>query len=660
MNNFDYKNMTPFKWFVLENFPFIENDFDAINNYHLFSKVVEYLNKTIDNMNLTGEQMENVTNAMTELQNYVNNYFDNLDVQEEINNKLDEMVEDGTISSIINNEIFSNINNEILINATNIGNLINEMESTIKQGQSNSITENMLSQEVKEMITGGNTAVVGVNSISNENLQNNAITILNLDEKLRQNFNKEYSNVEYNTNLQGFCRIVNNAIDIVDNDSYHYGIVNLDNNTIYDFGYKNVGQLIAIIIVDSTNNNEIVYSTDDGLTTGTRQVSISFKTNKTGLKAYISKYNGSNYFENNGILFTKINNLSLNYTKPNNINLLKTFNYRYMNINSSVGNFLQFNSTESNNVTANVKIYKLSKGTKYKVHGANYVQLVGLAIINESGLISYLSSTEQVRPLTYFDYEFVASDNGFVCLQDYDDTIIGNSNIIESRISIVKQFENENNYENKKWVAFGDSLTAINTLGSNVKNYTNYVSEKLGINMSNYGVGGTGYWRGHSSNNAFYQRIQNIPTDTNIITLFGSFNDLGVEDNITGANIIGNITDNTTDTICGCINKTIDNLITRTPNALIGIIAPTPWSDCNMLLTTQRAEASQEYVEKLKQIAERRSIPFLDLYKSSNLRPWESTFRTTFYNNSDGVHPNTYGHQRISALIEEFIKSIVY
>lgn len=103
MNNFDYKNLTPFKWFVLENFPFIENDFDAINNYHLFSKVVEYLNKTIDNMNLTGEQMENVTNAMTNLQDYVNNYFKNLDVQEEINNKLDEMVEDGTLETIFNN-----------------------------------------------------------------------------------------------------------------------------------------------------------------------------------------------------------------------------------------------------------------------------------------------------------------------------------------------------------------------------------------------------------------------------------------------------------------------------------------------------------------------------------------------------------------------------
>ena len=101
MNKFEYKNISPFKWFVLENFPFIENDFESINNYRLFSKVVEYLNNTIDNMNLTDEQMENVTNAMTNLQNYVNNYFDNLDVQDEIDNKLDEMATDGTLENII-------------------------------------------------------------------------------------------------------------------------------------------------------------------------------------------------------------------------------------------------------------------------------------------------------------------------------------------------------------------------------------------------------------------------------------------------------------------------------------------------------------------------------------------------------------------------------
>ena len=91
MNKFNYKNLCPFKWFVLQNFPFIEADFDAITNWQLFCKLGEEMNKIIEKVNQAGEQTENLTNAFIELQNYVNDYFENLDVQEEINNKLDEM-----------------------------------------------------------------------------------------------------------------------------------------------------------------------------------------------------------------------------------------------------------------------------------------------------------------------------------------------------------------------------------------------------------------------------------------------------------------------------------------------------------------------------------------------------------------------------------------
>lgn len=44
-----------------------------------------------------------------ELKSYVDNYFDNLDVQEEINNKLDAMVEAGTLQEIITEYIQSNV-----------------------------------------------------------------------------------------------------------------------------------------------------------------------------------------------------------------------------------------------------------------------------------------------------------------------------------------------------------------------------------------------------------------------------------------------------------------------------------------------------------------------------------------------------------------------
>lgn len=99
--NFNFKKLPPFKWFVLQNFPFIEADFDAITYYQLLCKIVEYLNKVIDENNIIGEQTENLTNAFNELQDYVNHYFDTLDIQEEINNKLDEMAESGQLADII-------------------------------------------------------------------------------------------------------------------------------------------------------------------------------------------------------------------------------------------------------------------------------------------------------------------------------------------------------------------------------------------------------------------------------------------------------------------------------------------------------------------------------------------------------------------------------
>lgn len=125
MNKFNFNKLTPFKWFILENFPFIEADFDALTEWQLFCKLGKEMNKIINSENTLGTQMENVTNAFIDLQNYVNNYFDNLDVQEEINNKLNEMAESGQLAEIIAQYVniqcllvFNTLND--MKNATNI------------------------------------------------------------------------------------------------------------------------------------------------------------------------------------------------------------------------------------------------------------------------------------------------------------------------------------------------------------------------------------------------------------------------------------------------------------------------------------------------------------------------------------------------------------
>lgn len=58
-----------------------------------------YLEKTVI------PTINNNAEAVIELQNYVKNYFDNLDLQDEVSNKLDEMAEDGTLSDLISEAI---------------------------------------------------------------------------------------------------------------------------------------------------------------------------------------------------------------------------------------------------------------------------------------------------------------------------------------------------------------------------------------------------------------------------------------------------------------------------------------------------------------------------------------------------------------------------
>ena len=101
INDKNYIPLTPFKGWVLENFPFIEANFDAITNYELLCLIVKYLNEVISNQNQVQELGTELVTAYNQLLDYVNKYFDNLDIQEEIDNKLDDMAESGELAEIV-------------------------------------------------------------------------------------------------------------------------------------------------------------------------------------------------------------------------------------------------------------------------------------------------------------------------------------------------------------------------------------------------------------------------------------------------------------------------------------------------------------------------------------------------------------------------------
>ena len=75
---------------------------ESMSYYETLCGLLSYLKDTvIPTLNNNADAIIEVQNLMTQLQSYVDNYFDNLDVQEEINNKLDEMAESGQLTDII-------------------------------------------------------------------------------------------------------------------------------------------------------------------------------------------------------------------------------------------------------------------------------------------------------------------------------------------------------------------------------------------------------------------------------------------------------------------------------------------------------------------------------------------------------------------------------
>ena len=121
----NFKQLVLMNFQGLTNFPYIEEDFDALTNYGLLSKIVEYLNQVISNNNEQNDLMTALYNAFDSLQTYVNNYFGTLDVQEEINKKLDEMAQSGELGTIIEKYVLPIINQQNI----RIGNIESQVQS---------------------------------------------------------------------------------------------------------------------------------------------------------------------------------------------------------------------------------------------------------------------------------------------------------------------------------------------------------------------------------------------------------------------------------------------------------------------------------------------------------------------------------------------------
>lgn len=94
-----YKSLKPFVFWAQATLPTVFDD--SLSYYESVSKLAKMINTLLENVDTSEQNIERLAQAYDELQDYVNHYFDNLDVQNEINNKLDSMVTSGELTELI-------------------------------------------------------------------------------------------------------------------------------------------------------------------------------------------------------------------------------------------------------------------------------------------------------------------------------------------------------------------------------------------------------------------------------------------------------------------------------------------------------------------------------------------------------------------------------
>ena len=110
LKTIDTIDTSPFKKLVMTIGELPTSFVESMTYYELLAWLCNYLQNTvIPAVNNNAEVSEELQAKFIELRDYVNNYFTNLDVQDEINNKLDAMAEAGTLQEIITAYIQANV-----------------------------------------------------------------------------------------------------------------------------------------------------------------------------------------------------------------------------------------------------------------------------------------------------------------------------------------------------------------------------------------------------------------------------------------------------------------------------------------------------------------------------------------------------------------------
>ena len=205
----------------------------------------------------------------------------------------------------------------------------------------------------------------------------------------------------------------------------------------------------------------------------------------------------------------------------------------------------------------------------------------------------------------------------------------------------------------KKINFLGDSITEGSGTSCEAARFTCVLKEIAGLSeIRNYGIGGTRIARQLvcPDTTDFCARFSGMEDDADAVVVFGGTNDYGH-----GDAPFGELTDRTPQTFCGAVHYLFRGLIEKYPTKPIIIITPMHRTH-DYKPNNSNQKVLKDYVDVIRDTAEKYSLPVLDLFASFGICPDISEQREAFC--PDGLHPNDAGNRVLAEKLKKFLETI--
>ena len=204
----------------------------------------------------------------------------------------------------------------------------------------------------------------------------------------------------------------------------------------------------------------------------------------------------------------------------------------------------------------------------------------------------------------------------------------------------------------------GDSISDPNVGGSEL--WYTHIASLSGCTVKSDGKSGTGLIRGYDGKLGIYYRIDDWVTDYgdfDAIVLMCNMNDGGLGSTVYPLGSFGDTV--ATASHYGAVHATLTKLITLFPTKPIVWLVSTPrLSTPTYVGYSGKAWGNDgwfsPFADAIVETCEHFSIPCLDLYHGSGLRPWNADNRLALFD-AAGTHPNVSGNKVLGELINPFI-----